>query len=143
MIDHDAVPDELQDRDQWLLWDSSSDTPRRPHWKGDFHISWSDPDQWHSYAEAVEASRTTESWGIGYVTAAENPDYARGIYGVVDIDGAAGPDDHPKDWVPSLQPFSTTTPTSSGRRRTTNRATRGSISPSSGWIVPTGGTTVN
>jgi len=63
MIDHDAIPDELQDRDQWLLWDSSSDTPRRPHWKGDFHISWSDPDQWHSYAEAVEASRTTESWG--------------------------------------------------------------------------------
>ena len=105
MIDHDAIPDELQDRDQWLLWDSSSDTPRRPHWKGDFQISWSDPDQWHSYAEAVEASRTTESWGIGYVTATNNPDYARGLYGVIDIDGGADAEDHPKDWVPSLQPF--------------------------------------
>ena len=27
MIDLDAIPDELQDRDQWLMWDSSADTP--------------------------------------------------------------------------------------------------------------------
>ena len=104
MIDLDAIPDELQDRDQWLMWDSSNDTPRRPHWKGDFMISWSEPDQWHSYEEAVEAARTTESWGIGYVTATNNPDYARGLYSVIDIDGGADAEDHPKDWVPSLQP---------------------------------------
>jgi hypothetical protein len=64
MIDLDAIPDELQDRDQWLMWDSSADTPRRPHWAGNFSISWSDPDDWHSFEEAVEAARTTESWGI-------------------------------------------------------------------------------
>ena len=57
MIDLDAIPDELQDRDQWLMWDSSNDTPRRPHWKGDFMISWSDPDQWHSFDEALKAGR--------------------------------------------------------------------------------------
>ena len=44
MIDLDAIPDELQDRDQWLMWDSSADTPRRPHWAGNFSICWSDPD---------------------------------------------------------------------------------------------------
>ena len=105
MTDFAAIPDELKKRDQWLLWDSANDTPRRPHWRGDFRISWSDPDQWHSYEEAVAAAEETASWGIGYVTAANNPDYARGLYGVIDIDGAADEDDHPKDWVPSLQPF--------------------------------------
>ena len=105
MSDSDNVPDELQDRDQWLLWDASNDTPRRPHWRGDFKISWSDPDQWHSFDEALAAADEVASWGIGYVTAAENPDYARGLYGVIDIDGGADAEDHPKDWVPSLQPF--------------------------------------
>jgi len=103
--DSDNVPDELKDRDQWLLWDASNDTPRRPHWRGDFMISWSDPDQWHSFDEALAAADEVASWGIGYVTAAENPDYARGLYGVIDIDGGADAEDHPKDWVPSLQPF--------------------------------------
>ena len=49
---YDNVPDELQKRNQWLLWDSSADTPRRPHWKGDFQISWSDPDEWHTFEES-------------------------------------------------------------------------------------------
>ena len=101
----DNIPEELKQRDQWLLWDSGNDTPRRPHWRGNFRISWSDPDQWHSFDEAVKAARSTPSWGIGYVTAANNPDYARGLYGVIDIDGAADENDDPKDWVPSLQPF--------------------------------------
>ena len=99
------IPDELKERDQWLLWDRSNDTPRRPHWRGNFSISWSDPDEWHSFEEATEAAESVESWGIGYVTAAENPDYARGIYAVIDIDGAADENDRPKDWVPSLEPF--------------------------------------
>ena len=75
MSDFDNAPDELKDRDQWLLWDISNDTPRRPHWRGDFKISWSDPDQWHSFDEALAAADEVASWGIGYVTAAENPDY--------------------------------------------------------------------
>jgi len=43
--------------------------------------------------------------GIGYVTAKDNDDYARGLYGVLDLDGCVDEDGRPKDWLPSLQPF--------------------------------------
>lgn len=105
-IDTEAIPEELKVRDQWLLWDSSNDTPRQPHWNGNFGISWSDPDDWHSFEEAVEAAEQVDSWGIGYVMAADNPDHPRGVYGVIDIDGCAVSDHgKPKDWVPSLSTF--------------------------------------
>jgi len=39
-VEPEPIPQEQKDRDQWLLWDSSHDTPRQPHWKGDFRISW-------------------------------------------------------------------------------------------------------
>jgi len=89
---YENVPDELQEREQWLLWDSSADTPRQPHWNGDHTISWSNPDDWHTFAEAVQLARTRETWGIGYVTAADNGDYPAGKYAVIDIDG--GVDDY-------------------------------------------------
>jgi len=99
------IPDELQARDQWLLWDNSNDTPRQPHWAGDFTISWSDPDDWHSFDEAVEQASRIDSWGIGYVMAADNPDHARGLYGCLDLDGVLDADGYPKDWLPSLERF--------------------------------------
>lgn len=108
MNDVEAIPAELRDRDQWLLWDASADTPRRPHWRGNFSISWSDPDDWHSFEEAVKAAQERESWGIGYVMALDNDDYARGLYGCLDLDGCvADPDGDggPKDWLPSLERF--------------------------------------
>jgi len=105
-VNPDAIPDELKVRDQWLLWDRSNDTPRQPHWNGNFGISWSDPDDWHSFEEAVQLAEDVDSWGIGYVMAADNDDHARGVYGVVDIDGCAESDHgKPKDWVPSLSTF--------------------------------------
>lgn len=103
--DFGNIPDELRDRAQWLLWDSGSDSPRRPHWRGNFGVSWNDPDDWHSFEEAVEAASERESWGIGYVFAESNDDYPRGIYGALDIDGCADPDTGPKEWLPSMQPF--------------------------------------
>lgn len=99
------VPDELQQREQWLLWDASAETPRRPHWKGDFSVSWSDPDAWHSYREAVEAASERESWGIGYVCAIDNNDHPTGVYGVIDIDGGVESDGSVADWVPDLDRF--------------------------------------
>ena len=105
MIDLDAIPDELQDRDQWLLWDSSSDTPRRPHWAGNTSISWSDPDDWHSFEEAVETAKKRDSWGIGYVMALDNDDHARGLYGCLDLDGVIAEVGGPKEWLPSLEDF--------------------------------------
>lgn len=103
-VNAEAIPDELKERDQWLLWDRSNETPRQPHWRGDFSgVSWSDPEDWHTFEEAISAAREVDSWGVGYVTAADNDDHGRGLYGVIDIDGAAEEDDKPRDWLPGLQ----------------------------------------
>lgn len=95
------VRDALKNIDRWLLWDASADTPRRPHWRGDFSVSYPDEDCWHTFDEAVEAAQEKDSWGIGFVT---GDDVA-----VIDVDGAAEIGDdgrpHPKDWVPSIRPI--------------------------------------
>jgi hypothetical protein len=99
------VPEMLKDRDIWLLWDSSADRPKRPHWRGDFHVSWSDPEEWHSFEEAVEAASQKESWGIGYVNTYNNDDYPQGVITTIDIDGGLDSDGRLKDWVPQLEAF--------------------------------------
>lgn len=106
-VEAENIPDELKERDQWLMWDKSADTPRQPHWRGNFGISWSDPDDWYTFAEAVEAASERDSWGIGYVMALDNDDHPRGLYGCLDVDGALREKerDKPKDWVPSLEKF--------------------------------------
>lgn len=98
-------PEELRERGQWLMWDDSDESPRRPHWRGDFSVSWTDPDDWHTSEEAIEAASEKPSWGIGYVFANTNDDYPRGIYGALDLDGCVDEDGRPKEWLPSLQPF--------------------------------------
>jgi len=103
-VNAEAIPEELRQRDQWLMWDSSADAPRRPHWAGDFSVSWNDPGDWHSFEEAIEAAKRRESWGIGYVLANGIDDYPRGVYGGLDLDGVAE-DGEPKDWLPSLDTF--------------------------------------
>lgn len=50
-IETDAIPDEQQERDQWLTWDAAADAPRRPHWRGDFSVSWTDRDDLFSESE--------------------------------------------------------------------------------------------
>jgi len=102
-VDIEAIPEELKERDQWLLWDRSNDTPKQPHWRGDFGVSWSDPGDWHTFEEALAAAEEVESWGVGYVTAVENDDHPRGVYGVIDVDGGADEDDNPREWLPGLQ----------------------------------------
>jgi P4 family phage/plasmid primase-like protien len=105
IVDADAIPDELKERDQWLLWDSSNDTPKRPHWRGDFQISWSDPADWQSFETALSAAQERDSWGIGYVMAQGNDEHARGLYACLDLDGCLQDRTTPKDWLPSLQAF--------------------------------------
>jgi len=100
---YEPIPDEL--KDQWLLWDASADKPRRPHWKGDFSISWSDPDDWHSFGDAVDAATHRDSWGIGYVMAADNDDHPDGMYACIDIDGGYDRNGDLRDWVPDLDRF--------------------------------------
>ncbi len=91
----------MQNIDRWLMWDDSADTPRRPHWKGDFSVSFNDAEDHHTFEKAVGAAAEKDSWGIGFVT---GDDIA-----VIDVDGCAdivedGRKD-PKDWVPSLREF--------------------------------------
>jgi len=101
------IPDELAQRDQWLYWNASADKPRKPLASpaDDYGVAWSDPDEWLSFDEVVTGAEAVDQAGIGYVNAADNDDYARGLYGVIDLDGCVNDDGRPKEWLPSLQPF--------------------------------------
>jgi Uncharacterized conserved protein len=107
MSDFDNIPDELKQHDQWLYWNASNDKPRKPLASpaADYGASWSNPDEWQTFEEVSEGSKTVAEAGIGFVNAANNSNHPRGIYGVIDLDGIIGEDGHPKDWVPSIAPF--------------------------------------
>lgn len=98
----DNIPDELKERDQWLHWGGIES--KQPHWDGNIGISWSDPDDWHSFEEAVKIARE-KGYGIGYVTATDSTNYDDGEYGVIDIDGGIADDGRLKDWVPTIERF--------------------------------------
>lgn len=100
-----SVPSELRERRQWLLWDGSHNPPQQPHWKGDFSISWSDPDVWHTFEQAVAAARTRDSWGIGYVVAHSNDRCDDAEYAILDVDGPYDESDELRSWVPPLDRF--------------------------------------
>lgn len=104
--DPETVPAELRERDQWLMWDADAER-KQPHWRGNIGISWSDPGDWHSFEEAYEAAQERESWGIGYVFAADNSRFEAGKYGFLDLDGCFREPrtETPKDWVPPLDEF--------------------------------------
>jgi putative DNA primase/helicase len=102
----DNIPGALQSRDQWLLWDSRADRPKQPHDNGNFAVSWSDPDDWVTFANALGQSNQQQSWGVGYVAAANNDDHATGVVSVIDIDGGRDPDTGEiAEWVPDLDAF--------------------------------------
>lgn len=108
-VDADAIPDELKDRDQWMLWDKAAER-KKPFTlnAADSLVpgSWTDPDDWQTFEAALEAVGSKPSVGLGYVFANANEDYPRGLYGGLDLDGCVDPDGYgSKDWLPSLQPF--------------------------------------
>lgn len=98
-VNAENIPARFKQREKWLLWDGSSDTPRRPHWRGDFSISWSDPDDWHTFEEALEASQERDSWGVGYVFTPDDDEY------MIDVDGGYTDDDEPREWFPGPDRF--------------------------------------
>lgn len=106
-VNADAIPDELKERDQWMVWDTSADRkqPVGVTDEGlDYRASWTDPDDWCSFRDALAQARAQKSIGIGFVFGADNDDYARGLYGGLDLDGCVD-GNGPADWLPSLQPF--------------------------------------
>jgi putative DNA primase/helicase len=58
-----------------------------------------------SFAEVVAQTMEVQEAGVGYVNAADNDDYARGLYGIIDLDGVLDENGEPMDWVPSLAAF--------------------------------------
>lgn len=99
-IHEEGIPDALKERDRWLLWDASADTPRRPHWRGDFwEISWNDASDWHTFEEALDAASERDSWGIGFVIQPDDPFY------VIDVDGPYDEEGDPQEWLPELDQF--------------------------------------
>lgn len=101
----ETIPDALKSRDQWLMWDRSNETPRRPHWSGDFQVSWTDPAAWGSFDRAADVAGRTEPWGIGYVAGRDLDGHPTGIISFIDVDGAIDEDGELKNWVPDLEPF--------------------------------------
>jgi len=104
-VQYENIPDELKEHEIWLLWDAASDTPRRPHWRGDFGITWSNPGDWHSFKEAVDAAQERDSWGIGYVNALNNDDAPRQVFSTLDLDGVLDEEGGLKPWCPPLDAF--------------------------------------
>lgn len=100
------IPEELKERDQWLLWDASAER-KQPFTLKSARLapaSWNDPDNWLGFDETADFAEDREHVGIGYVFAKANDDYARGVYGGLDLDGCFA-DGAPEDWLPELQPF--------------------------------------
>lgn len=99
------IPEAMRSRRQWMLWDSSAETDRRPFgWNEatqslDKGGSWKQPTDWLTFDEARAAAATRESYGIGYVFR-EGEQYLP-----IDVDGCLTEDGDLKDWVPDLDTF--------------------------------------
>lgn len=106
-VDPEPIPEELKERDQWLLWDKSAERKQPFTLDSAEQIvpaSWTNPDEWLTFDEAVQVAEDRDPVGIGYVFANTNDKYARGLYGALDLDGCVG-EIGLKDWVPGLDPF--------------------------------------
>jgi putative DNA primase/helicase len=105
MSDYDSIPTELRERRQWMLYDRSAETDRRPFgWNADrqtldFGGSWKEPTDWLTFDEACDAAATKESYGIGYVFRQADE------YIPMDVDGCFDDQGQLKDWVPDLASF--------------------------------------
>ena len=104
-VDASDIPEDLREQEIWLNWDASADTPRRPHRKGDWTKSWSEPENWLTFEEAHQAAQEHDSWGVGYVNSYDNDAHPTGLLVTIDIDGGVDQNDDIKDWVPELTPF--------------------------------------
>lgn len=99
MTDTDGIPQELKDREQWLLWSNESEPPKAPQTPEGYNASWTDPAAWMGYEEATDALSSDDYFdGIGFVIAEKDP------YIGLDLDGIlqAPNEEKPKKWVPGL-----------------------------------------
>jgi primase-polymerase (primpol)-like protein len=100
-----GVPERTREKNNWLTWDSSSER-KQPHRKGDFHISWSDPEDWMSFEDAARYAEGRPAAGIGRVNALDNDDARDDESAAFDLDGCLVEErGATKDWVPDLNTF--------------------------------------
>lgn len=103
-----AIPDELLERDQWMLWDASADRKQPFTLSASGGLtpgSWTDPDDWLTFDRARRYANSHESVGIGFVFAASNDQYLDGLIGALDLDGCVEERGRPVDWLPDMEPF--------------------------------------
>lgn len=103
MTDYSAVPDELQELEQWVCWadeersDGLTKVPKRPDGSG-VNASSTDPETWGTFSAAAETARERD-WGIGFVFTEDGP------YAGIDLDDCLNDRGGPSGWLPSLDPF--------------------------------------
>lgn len=96
------IPAELRDRDQWLLWSSESDPPKKPLNRDGYNASWTDPGEWLSYDEATQLASESDTFdGVGFVIAEADP------YIGLDLDTCLREpmEEKPKNWLPDIGRF--------------------------------------
>lgn len=117
IIDSDALPDELQDREQWVCWREEhrdgkpTKIPVTPS-TGSFASS-TDPDTWDEFATALEYAEGGGADGVGFVFTEDDP------YVGVDLDDCRDPesedvDSAARDIIERLDSFTEISPSGTG-----------------------------
>jgi len=117
IIDSDALPDELQGREQWVCWRKEhrdgkpTKIPVTPS-TGSFASS-TDPDTWAEFATALEYAEAGDADGVGFVFTEDDP------YVGIDLDDCRNPesedvDGAARDIIKRLDSFTEISPSGTG-----------------------------
>jgi putative DNA primase/helicase len=103
-----SVPDDLSERDQWVLWrfeDRSGRPTKVPYQVGGRCASSTDPKTWTSFDAVANEWRNSPEWysGLGFVFSAIDP------FCGIDLDDSLDLSGNPKPWAqPIIERFSDT-----------------------------------
>jgi putative DNA primase/helicase len=101
MIPNLRVPDDLAERDQWVLWrheDRDGRSTKVPYQVGGRRASSTDPKTWASFEIAANEWRCASNRyaGLGFVFSSSDP------FCGIDLDDALDPAGKPKPWAQAL-----------------------------------------
>jgi hypothetical protein len=93
-----VVPDDLSERDQWVLWryeERNGRATKVPYQVGRRHASSTDSRTWASFDSAINEWRSAPNWysGPGFVFAPEDP------FCGIDLDDSLDSEGKPKPWA--------------------------------------------
>jgi hypothetical protein len=92
------VPDDLSERDQWMLWryeGRNGKTTKVPYQRGRRHASSTDPSTWARFDSAINEWLRSPNWyaGLGFVFSAQDP------FCGIDLDDCLDPKGNLKPWA--------------------------------------------